>query len=66
VLEVFVPVGQRLAAPADKNDAYEEMLYGIESILAGTAAGTPFDVGPRQAMGAPEKVVHRFERRKRG
>ena len=30
VFEVLVPVGQKLAAPAHKNDAYEEVLYGIE------------------------------------
>ena len=27
VFEVLVPVGQKLAAPAHKNDAYEEILY---------------------------------------
>jgi hypothetical protein len=30
VFEVMVPAGQKLAAPAHKNDAYEEVLYGIE------------------------------------
>ena len=29
VFEVLVPVGQKLAAPAHKNDAYEEILYGV-------------------------------------
>jgi len=28
VFEFFVPAGQKLVAPAHKNDAYEEMLYG--------------------------------------
>jgi hypothetical protein len=32
VFEVHVPVGQKLAAPAHKNDAYEEILYGIEAL----------------------------------
>ena len=32
VFEVLVPVGQKLAAPAHKNDAYEEILYGIEGV----------------------------------
>jgi len=35
VFEVLVPVGQKLAAPAHKNDAYEEILYGIEGVLTG-------------------------------
>src|SRR5580700_8511966 len=33
VFEVLVPVGQKLAAPAHQNDAYEEILYGIEGVL---------------------------------
>jgi hypothetical protein len=33
VFEVRVPVGQKLAAPAHKNDAYEEILYGIQGVL---------------------------------
>ena len=28
VFEVLVPAGQKLAAPAHRNDAYEEVLYG--------------------------------------
>jgi len=36
VFEVLVPVGQKLAAPAHKNDAYEEILYGIEGVLTWT------------------------------
>jgi hypothetical protein len=31
--EVRVPAGAKLAAPAHKNDAYEEVLYGIEARL---------------------------------
>ena len=47
VFEVLVPVGQKLAAPAHKNDAYEEILYGIEGVLTWTVDGTPIEVGPR-------------------
>ena len=36
VFEVLVPVGQKLPAPAHKNDAYEEILYGIEGVLRPT------------------------------
>ena len=33
VFEVLVPAGQKLLAPAHKNDAYEEVLYGIAGVL---------------------------------
>jgi quercetin dioxygenase-like cupin family protein len=46
VFEVLVPVGQKLAAPAHKNDAYEEILYGIEGVLA---------------LCIPRGAVHRFD-----
>ena len=53
VFEVHVPVGQKLGAPAHKNDAYEEMLYGIEGVLTWTVDGTPIEVGPGQALCIP-------------
>ena len=40
VFEVLVPAGEKLAAPAHKNDAYEEILYGI---------GRPYLDGRRHA-----------------
>jgi quercetin dioxygenase-like cupin family protein len=46
VFEVLVPAGQKQAAPAHKNDAYEEMLYGIEGVLTWTVDGTPIELGP--------------------
>jgi len=61
VFEVLVPVGQKLAAPAHKNDAYEETLYGIEGVLTWTVDGTPIEVGPGQALCIPRGVVHRFD-----
>jgi quercetin dioxygenase-like cupin family protein len=61
VFEVFVPVGQKLAAPAHKNDAYEEILYGIEGVLTWTVDGTPIEVGPGQALCIPRGAVHRFD-----
>ena len=61
VFEVRVPVGQRLAAPAHKNDAYEEILYGIQGVLTWTVDGTPIEVGPGQALCIPRGVVHRFD-----
>ena len=50
VFEFLVPLGQKLAAPAHINDAYEEILYGIEGILTWTVDGVPIEVGPGQAL----------------
>ena len=50
VFEFRVPQGQKLTAPAHKNDAYEEVLYGIEGVLTWTVEGTPIEVGPGQAL----------------
>ncbi len=61
VFEVFVPAGEKLAAPAHKNDAYEEMLYGIEGVLTWTVDGVPIEVGPGQALCIPRGMVHRFD-----
>ena len=61
VFEVLVPAGQKLAAPAHRNDAYEEILYGIEGVLTWTVDGTPIEVGPGQALCIPRGTVHRFD-----
>ena len=61
VFEVSVPVGQRLMAPAHKNDAYEEILYGIKGVLTWTVDGTRIEVGPGQALCIPRGAVHRFD-----
>jgi quercetin dioxygenase-like cupin family protein len=61
VFEFFCPAGQKLAAPAHKNDAYEEILYGIEGVLTWTVDGTPIEVGPGQALCIPRGAVHRFD-----
>ena len=61
VFEILVPIGQKLAAPAHKNDAYEEILYGIEGVLTWTVDGTPIEVGPGQALCIPRGAVHRFD-----
>ena len=61
VFEVLVPAGQKLAAPAHKNDAYEEVLYGIEGVLTWTVDGTHIEVGPGQALCIPRGAVHRFD-----
>src|SRR5579864_4949582 len=61
VFEVRVPVGQKLAVPAHKNDAYEEVIHDIEGVLTRTVDGTPIEVGPGQALCIPRGVVHRFD-----
>ncbi len=43
VFEIFVPVGQKLAAPLHMNDAYEVVLYGVKGILTWTVNGTHSD-----------------------
>ncbi|MGB6487455.1 MAG: cupin domain-containing protein [Steroidobacteraceae bacterium] len=61
VFEVTVPAGQKLAAPAHKNDAYEETLYGIAGTLVWTIDGNAVAVGPGQAVCIPRGAVHRFD-----
>ena len=61
VFEFAVPAGHKLPAPAHKNDAYEEMLYGLEGVLTWTVDGTPIEVGPGQALCIPRGAVHRFD-----
>ena len=61
VFEVTVPAGQKLAAPAHRNDAYEETLYGIEGVLTWTVDGKAIEVGPGQALCIPRGAVHRFD-----
>jgi len=61
VFEVFVPVGKKLAAPAHKNDAYEEVLYGVQGVLTWTVDGKPIEVGPGQALCIPRGAAHRFD-----
>jgi quercetin dioxygenase-like cupin family protein len=61
VFEVLVPAGQKLTAPAHMNDAFEEILYGIEGVLTWTVDGTPIEVGPGQSISIPRGAVHRFD-----
>lgn len=61
VFEMTVPAGQKLAAPAHRNDTYEETLYGIAGTLTWTIDGQAIDVGPGQAVCIPRGAVHRFD-----
>ena len=61
MFEFRVPAGQKLLAPAHKNDAYEEILYGIEGVLTWTVDGMPIEVGPGHALCIPRGAVHRFD-----
>ena len=61
VFEVNVPAGQKLAAPPHKNDAYEEILYGISGVVTWTIDGNAVEVGSGQAVCIPRGAVHRFD-----
>jgi len=61
IFEFSVPAGQKIPAPAHKNDAYEEVLYGIEGVLTWTIDGKTYEVGPGQAVCIPRGAVHRFD-----
>jgi len=61
MFEVYVPAGHKLVAPAHQNDAYEEVLYGIEGVLTWKLNGQPIEVGPGQALCIPRGAVHRFD-----
>jgi quercetin dioxygenase-like cupin family protein len=60
VFEFTVPAGQKVPAPPHKNDAYEEILYGLEGVLTWTVDGRAIDVGPGQALCIPRGAVHGF------
>src|SRR4051812_39091040 len=61
VFEMTVLAGQKLPAPAHKNDAYEETIYGIEGVITWTVDGQQIEVGPGQALCIPRGAVHRFD-----
>src|SRR5690554_5694527 len=61
VFELMVPAGERLKAPTHMNDAYEEMIYGIEGVVTWTIDGKPIEVGPGQAVCIPRGTSHRFD-----
>ncbi|MEQ1948600.1 MAG: cupin domain-containing protein [Bryobacteraceae bacterium] len=59
--EVFVPAGQRLAAPAHSHDHYEETVYGLDGVLTWTVDGKQIEVGSAQALCIPRGAIHRFD-----
>lgn len=61
VFELAVPAGEKLAAPAHQNDAYEETLYGITGTLTWTIDGKAIEIGPGQAVCIPRGATHRFD-----
>ncbi len=61
VFEFSVPAGQKLAAPAHINNAYEEILYGLAGVLTWTVDGTSIEVGPGQTLCILRGAAHRFE-----
>ncbi len=61
IFEMTVPAGRKIPAPAHRNDTYEETLYGVEGVLTWTIDGTPFAIGPGEAVCIPRGAVHRFD-----
>lgn len=59
--ELFVPGGQRLAAPAHSHDHYEETTYGVAGVLTWTVDGREIEVGPGQSLCIPRGSIHRFD-----
>jgi quercetin dioxygenase-like cupin family protein len=60
VFEVTVGPGQKVPAPPHRNDAYEEILYGLDGVLTWVVDGKPIDVGPGQALCIPRGATHGF------
>jgi quercetin dioxygenase-like cupin family protein len=60
VFEFTVPAGQKVPAPPHRNDAFEEVLYGLEGVLTWVVDGKPIDVGPGQALCIPRGATHGF------
>jgi len=61
VFEFSVPAGQKLPAPAHRNNDYEEVLYGVKGVLTWTVNGKQIRVGPGQSICIPRGEVHRFD-----
>src|SRR5260370_36418792 len=61
VFEVTVPAGQKLAAPAHKNDAFEETLLGIAGTLTWKFECKAIAVGTGQDVCISRGAVHRFD-----
>jgi mannose-6-phosphate isomerase-like protein (cupin superfamily) len=57
----FLLTGDDSNGSVSVNDAYEEILYGIQGVLTWTVDGTPIEVGPGQALCIPRGAVHRFD-----
>jgi quercetin dioxygenase-like cupin family protein len=60
VFEFDVPAGAKVPV-AHSHDGYEEMIYGLEGVLAWTIEGVPTEVGPGEALCIPRGAVHRFD-----
>lgn len=61
IFEFNVPAGQKLPAPAHRNNVYEEVLYGIDGVLTWTVDGKQIEVGPGESICIPRGAVHRFD-----
>ena len=60
MFEITIAGGTGLPAPPHSHDGYEETIYGVEGAMTWTVDGTPFEVGPGQALCIPRGAVHMF------
>ena len=60
VFEFDVPAGGRVPI-AHSHDAYEETIYGLRGVMTFTIEGTPFELGPGDAVCIRRGAVHRFD-----
>ena len=60
LLELTVPAGYALPAPAHSHDTYEETFYGLAGIITLTVNGQAIDVGLGQTLCIPRGATHSF------
>jgi quercetin dioxygenase-like cupin family protein len=61
VMELTVPAGRRLEAPAHSHAHFEETVYGLEGAITWTVDGRRIDVADGDALCIPRGAVHRFD-----
>ena len=60
MFEFGVAAGTKVPAP-HSHDAFDETIYGLESVLTWTVDGEAHHVGPGEVLAIPRGVVHGFD-----
>ena len=60
VFECLVPADSKMPVP-HSHDAFEETIYGLESITTWTVDGRTLDLEPGEAFCVPRGAVHGFD-----